>query len=146
MAFVTLCVPRDLEIDDEFVVSPGDAQAADGERAMRSLLQAGATPPTAIFCQTDELAFGVLSEMRQHGLRCPEDISVAGFDGHPLSRFWGLTTVNQHADLQGMRSARALISALGEASPASPTATQATQILLSLDVRDTTSGPGRRVQ
>jgi DNA-binding LacI/PurR family transcriptional regulator len=130
-----------LEIDDELVVSPGDAQAADGERAMRSLLQAGAAPPTAIFCQTDELAFGVLSAMRQHGLRCPADISVAGFDGHPLSRFWGLTTVNQHADLQGMRSARALISALGDSSPQLIDGDQATQILLSLDVRDTTSGP-----
>lgn len=132
------------EIDDEFVVSPGDARAADGEQAMRSLLRAGGTPPTAIFCQADELAFGVLSEMRQHGLRCPEDISVAGFDGHPLSRFWGLTTVNQHADLQGIRSARALIKALGEDSPPSTDGTEATQILLSLDVRDTTSRPGRR--
>ena len=132
------------EIDDELVVTPGDAQAADDERAMRSLLQAGASPPTAIFCQTDELAFGVLSEMRQQGLRCPEDVSVAGFDGHPLSRFWGLTTVDQHADLQGMRSARALISALGEGSHHLTDSAQATQILLSLDVRDTTSGPGRR--
>jgi DNA-binding LacI/PurR family transcriptional regulator len=132
------------EIDDEFVVSPGDAQAADGERALRSLLQAGGTPPTAIFCQTDELAFGVLSEMRQHGLRCPDDVSVIGFDGHPLSRFWGLTTVNQHADLQGMRSARALISALGEANPPVIDGARATQILLSLDVRDTTSRPRRR--
>lgn len=132
------------EIDDKLVVSPGDAQAADGERAMRSLLQAGATPPTAIFCQTDELALGVLSEMRQQGLRCPEDISVAGFDGHPLSRFWGLTTVNQHADLQGKRSARALISALGGGSHQLTEGSQATQILLSLDVRNTTSEPGSR--
>ena len=129
------------EIDGELVASPGDAQAADGERAMRSLLQAGGTPPTAIFCQTDELAFGVLSAMRQRGLRCPEDISVAGFDGHPLSRFWGLTTVNQHADLQGMRSARALISALGDGSHQPTDVDQATQILLSLEVRDSTSAP-----
>ena len=134
------------EIDGELVASPGDAQAADGERAMRSLLQAGGTPPTAIFCQTDELAFGVLSAMRQRGLRCPEDISVAGFDGHPLSQFWGLTTVNQHADLQGMRSARALISALGDGSHQLTDVDQATQIQLSLEVRDTTSGPRRRAK
>jgi DNA-binding LacI/PurR family transcriptional regulator len=134
------------EIDGELVASPGDAQAADGERAMRSLLQAGGTPPTAIFCQTDELAFGVLSAMRQRGLRCPEDISVAGFDGHPLSQFWGLTTVNQHADLQGMRSARALISALVDGSHQLTDVDQATQIQLSLEVRDTTSGPRRRAK
>jgi DNA-binding LacI/PurR family transcriptional regulator len=109
---------------------------------MRSLLQAGATPPTAIFCHADELAFGVLSEMRRRGLRCPEDMSVVGFDGHPLSRFWVLTTVNQHAGLQGMRSARALISALDGGSPQLTEGDQATQILLSLDVRDTTSAPG----
>ena len=134
------------EIDGELVASPGGAQAADGERAMRSLLQAGGTPPTAIFCQTDELAFGVLAAMRQRGLRCPEDISVAGFDGHPLSQFWGLTTVNQHADLQGMRSARALISALVDGSHQLTDVDQATQIPLSLEMRDTRSAPRRRAK
>jgi DNA-binding LacI/PurR family transcriptional regulator len=54
--------------------------------------------------------------MRQAGIRCPEDVSVAGFDGHPLARYWGLTTVDQHAHQQGLRAAKALIAALGEAS------------------------------
>ena len=31
------------------------------------------------------------------GIHCPTDISIAGFDDHPMAQYWGLTTVSQHA-------------------------------------------------
>jgi LacI family transcriptional regulator, repressor for deo operon, udp, cdd, tsx, nupC, and nupG len=92
----------------------GDCHASDGEHAMRAILDSGRRLPTAVFCHTDEMAYGALAALRAAGIRCPEDVSVAGFDGHPLARYWGLTTVDQHAHEQGLRAALALIAALGE--------------------------------
>jgi LacI family repressor for deo operon, udp, cdd, tsx, nupC, and nupG len=102
------------DIDNADIVSAGDCQAPDGERAMRTILDSGRRLPTAVFCHTDEMAYGALAALRAAGIHCPEDVSVAGFDGHPLARYWGLTTVDQHAHQQGLRAARALIAALGE--------------------------------
>ena len=79
---------------------------------MAELLDRPGEPPTAVFCHTDELAFGALAALRHHGLHCPTDISVVGFDDHPMARYWGLTTVSQHAHEQGVRAAYALIDAL----------------------------------
>lgn len=52
---------------------------------------------TAVFCANDEMAFGVMRALEEVGIRVPEDVSVAGFDGGDLSRFADppLTTVRQ---------------------------------------------------
>jgi DNA-binding LacI/PurR family transcriptional regulator len=100
------------DIDSRNVVQPGDCHADDGERAMNELLASGRELPTALFCHTDELAFGAMAALRSAGLRCPDDLSLAAFDDHPMSRWWGLTTVSQHAHEQGVRAAHAMIKAL----------------------------------
>lgn len=43
--------------------------------------------PTAIFAGNDMIALGVLHAIREFGLRCPEDISVMGFDDLDLDEF-----------------------------------------------------------
>jgi LacI family transcriptional regulator, repressor for deo operon, udp, cdd, tsx, nupC, and nupG len=100
------------DIDSRNVIYPSDCHAVDGERAMKELLASGRTVPTAIFCHTDEMAIGAMAVLRAAGLHCPDDVSVAAFDDHPMSRWWGLTTVNQHAHKQGERAALAMIRAL----------------------------------
>jgi len=61
------------------------ALCGDGER------------PTAICCASDEIAFGAIDAARVAGLRCPEDISIIGFDDGPwATACWpALTTVRQ---------------------------------------------------
>jgi DNA-binding LacI/PurR family transcriptional regulator len=81
---------------------------------MKGLLASGRPVPTAIFCHTDEMAFGAVAALRAAGLRCPDDVSIAAFDDHPMSQWWGLTTVDQHAHEQGERAALAMIGALAE--------------------------------
>ena len=127
------------DVDNGWVIAAGDAGAADGERAMQAILGSGRPLPTAVFCHTDELAFGALAALRRAGLRCPEDISVAGFDDHPMSRFWGLTTVSQHAHEQGVRAASALIESLSQ-HPRGPQARPAPwpDLTVELVVRETT--------
>ena len=126
-----------LELAPTDVVPAGDCHPSDGERAMTELLDRPGTRPTAVFCHSDELAFGVLAVMRRRGIHCPTDISVAGFDDHPMARYWGLTTVSQHAFAQGVRAAHALVDALETEEPPRPGSDGLTVELM---VRETT-GP-----
>lgn len=108
-----------VQLDDDLICCPGDCAISDGEQAAELLL---ALPelPTAVFCHTDAMAFGLLAGLRRRGVRCPEDMSVAGFDDHPMSRYLGLTTIDQHAHEQGVRAAWALLAALDDPHAASP--------------------------
>lgn len=61
--------------------------------------------PTAIFCESDEMALGVMKSIRKKGLRVPEDISVIGFDDHEHSEIFGLTTISQPVQFLGQLAA-----------------------------------------
>lgn len=55
---------------------------------------------TAVFAFSDECAVSAISALAEHGLRVPEDVSVLGFDGIPLSGWIvpQLTTIYQPID------------------------------------------------
>ncbi|MEV1292228.1 LacI family DNA-binding transcriptional regulator [Pseudonocardia sp. NPDC049635] len=64
---------------------------------------------TAVVCTCDILALGVLGEARERGLRVPEDLSIAGFDGVPEAERVGLTTVRQPFREKGREAGRLLL-------------------------------------
>ena len=39
--------------------------------------------PTALICASDNIAFGALDFAKEHGLKCPKDVSIIGFDDGP---------------------------------------------------------------
>lgn len=67
--------------------------------------------PTALFAANDESAIGFLSGLRQHGLVCPRDISVVGFDDLEVApHYWPpLTTIRQPRETLGRMAAETLI-------------------------------------
>jgi DNA-binding LacI/PurR family transcriptional regulator len=73
-----------------------------GRRAVRALLASGPRP-TAIVCVNDVMAVGALRELRERGLRVPDDVSVTGFDDVSLAQFSypALTTVHIPRDQIG---------------------------------------------
>jgi LacI family transcriptional regulator len=73
-----------------------------GRRALRALLNTGYAP-TALICVNDIMAVGALRELRERGLRVPDDVSVTGFDNIKLSEFSypALTTVHIPRDRIG---------------------------------------------
>jgi len=91
-----------LPVDPELADS-GDWTAAGGAAALSRLLQ-GARPPTAVFCMSDEMAFGELRAASGRGLAVPGDLSVLGFDDHDLAAALGLTTMRQAVEEMGVRA------------------------------------------
>lgn len=81
-----------------------------GRQAARNLLATGYRP-TAIICVNDIMAVGALRELRDRGLRVPEDISVTGFDNIKISEFCSpsLTTLHIPRDQIGHTICECLI-------------------------------------
>jgi DNA-binding LacI/PurR family transcriptional regulator len=92
-----------------------------GRQAAHSLLSAG-YHPTAIICVNDITAVGVLLELRQRGLRVPQDVSVTGFDNVKLSEFCypALTTVHIPRERIGHIIFDSLVPPSGKPAPADP--------------------------
>lgn len=69
---------------------------SDASKVARQLL-ASDPRPRAVYCSTDEQAYGVLFACHRLGLTVPDDVAVCGFDGTEHSAFSipPLTTVQQ---------------------------------------------------
>jgi LacI family repressor for deo operon, udp, cdd, tsx, nupC, and nupG len=95
---------------DENLLYPGDFSLESGHKAATELL-ALAQPPTALFCENDEMAIGAMQSVKQKGLRVPQDISVAGFDDISFAAFADppLTTIAQPAEEFGSTAVSLLI-------------------------------------
>ena len=93
----------------------GDFNIYTAELAMQSFLRRKKLP-TAIFCHSDEMAFGAIKAIRERGMRIPEDISVIGFDDHELATYVGLTTVAQPPQFEGQMAAAAAIAEVSNPS------------------------------
>jgi DNA-binding LacI/PurR family transcriptional regulator len=81
---------------DETLVRCDDLSADGGLRRARELLCLP-DAPTAIVAGNDAQAFGVLQALAEHGRRCPDDLSVTGFNDLPIAT-WAtppLTTILQ---------------------------------------------------
>ena len=68
-------------------------------------------PPTCILFPDDYSAFGGFNEIRERGLRIPDDISIAGYDGLAAARILEpkLTTICQDTEAIGRIAAERLI-------------------------------------
>jgi LacI family transcriptional regulator len=87
---------------------------AEGAKAMTGIL-ADRVPHTAVLAGNDLLALGAFEALTAAGLRCPEDVSVVGFNDMPFMDKVtpALTTVTiPHYDI-GSEAARLLLELIG---------------------------------
>jgi LacI family repressor for deo operon, udp, cdd, tsx, nupC, and nupG len=84
-----------------------------GRDAARYLLSLP-EPPTAIFAESDEMAYGALREIHTAGLRLPGDIAVIGFDDQPLSELMDLSTMRQPVADQALDVTTRLLALIAE--------------------------------
>jgi DNA-binding LacI/PurR family transcriptional regulator len=95
----------------------------EGGRAATRRLLALPERPTAIFAESDEMAYGALREIRDAGLRVPEDVAVVGFDDQPLSELLDLSTVRQPVVDQALDVTTRLLALIAEDGDVAPTET-----------------------
>ena len=74
----------------------------------------------AVFAMSDLMALGAVRAFQDHGLRVPQDIGVAGYDGISLGRFTvpRLTTIRQNTTVLAERAADILLRCIEENAPA----------------------------
>ncbi|CAN5143646.1 LacI family DNA-binding transcriptional regulator [soil metagenome] len=85
-----------------------------GQQAMDRVLTARRARPTAIVAGNDLVALGVLRSLRAHGLSCPGDVSVVGFNDIEFAQDSNppLTTVRVPMQEMGAEAARTLLEAI----------------------------------
>jgi LacI family transcriptional regulator len=64
----------------------GCAYSLNGSRPLAIELLRPADRPTAVFCMSDSIAYGVYAACAELRLDIPRDVAVAGFGDHPISR------------------------------------------------------------
>lgn len=100
-----------LNIPDEYIKeAPYRDSFGTGERT-RELLSLP-NPPSCIFYPDDFASLGGLNAIADMGLKVPEDVSVAGYDGIRISRHLSpkLTTLKQDTKSIGMKAGERLVS------------------------------------
>jgi DNA-binding LacI/PurR family transcriptional regulator len=98
-----------IQIEPEFVEEARFDTETGYQAALRLLRML--PRPTAIFACNDLMAFGVLQAARELNLRCPEDLSIAGFDCLEFTKFTdpSLTSVYQPGYQLGATASRLLL-------------------------------------
>jgi LacI family transcriptional regulator len=78
-----------------------------------------------LVCANDRLAIGALEALKKHGLKCPDDISVTGFNNLPYLRMAmpGLTTINIQKFHVGRASAELVLRSIDDPDAVIPSCT-----------------------
>lgn len=107
--FLMACAKSGVRLPDECIVV-SDFTVDGGYTATERLLEREPRPD-AVVCATDAIAFGALTCLREHGLRVPGDVAVAGMGDNEFSQVVTprLTSVHYHYKTSGSEAARMLL-------------------------------------
>ena len=108
--FYRACEDLGLKIPDEYITQCEYHEPISCHAATRRLL-ALPTRPTCIFFSDDYSYIGGINAIQEAGLRIPEDISAAGYDGIHMAKMVSprLTTWRQNSEELGRIAAEQLI-------------------------------------
>jgi LacI family transcriptional regulator len=92
-------VAPELGITVRLVPCPPDL---DGAATVAREVLAGDARPTAAFCLADSMAYGIYAAATELGLAIPDDLSVLGYDDHPMSRLLSPPLSTYHWDVSAL--------------------------------------------
>jgi LacI family transcriptional regulator len=110
----------------------GDWSVASGIEAIRERLTLTKPLPEAIVCANDQMAFGVINELKLHGIDVPRDVVVTGFDDTPMSLLADppMTSVRQDTMGMGRSAVRVLLAAIEDPTAATTTISLPTSLVV----------------
>jgi DNA-binding LacI/PurR family transcriptional regulator len=118
-----------LDALDKWIVRPGTYHLPDALHNLNAFLDriASLPPaerPTALMCGNDQVAYNALQVLTQRGIRVPEDMSLAGFDGTNYAERANpsIATVRQPLFEIGARACTILLDRIGMGAKSSLTA------------------------
>ena len=138
-AFAEEIAALKLEQYPEWII-PGDFSLAAGCSAAQKWI-ALQNRPSAMFCVSDQVAIGFISELSRHNFKVPDEVSVMGFDDIDLAEQFipPLTSMRQDRLLLGETAAVMLLERLE--SPDAAGSEHAAVIPVSLIIRGSTAPP-----
>lgn len=100
---------------DESLVLINNLSAADGKEAAKTILQMPSRPDS-VFSANDSCAIGCMLEMKNQGIKIPDEIAFAGFNNDPMCCVIEphLTTINYKGYEMGGVAANVLIDKLND--------------------------------
>lgn len=119
-----------------------DPTIDEGRRLTEALLERPGPVPTGIFAQNDLIALGTLEALRHAGLRCPEDVSVIGYNNsfYAAHSQPPLTTIDLPDYDMGQVAASVMIDYIERPERASVSASTMPRLI----IRGSTGPPPRR--
>lgn len=109
--YISALEEKGIKYRQEYVIET-EPTLLDGKEGAARLLSLD-DPPTAIFCASDPLAMGAITEVKACGLKVPNDVSVMGFDDIEFAAFCdpALTTVRLPSYEMGTLSMKIIMNA-----------------------------------
>ena len=109
-AFIQEMAQLNLVLKPEWIIT-GDFSLAAGCLAAKTWIEFKERP-TAVFCASDQLAIGFISELSRHNFKVPRDISVIGFDDIDFAEQFipPLTSIRQDRLMIGETASKMLMA------------------------------------
>lgn len=109
-SFYRTCEQHGIQVPDDYVKQAAYRDTDSTYRFTKELLTME-NPPTCILFPDDYSSLGGINAIRELGLKIPEDISIAGYDGVAVSRLLEpqLTTLAQDTEQLGSVAANELL-------------------------------------
>jgi LacI family transcriptional regulator len=140
-AFMDAMQANGLEVNPDLLAFAEEYTAPEGYAKLKRIM-AGTKQFTAVVAASDVLALGCLDALAEAGLRCPEDVSLTGYNDIPMVGRISppLTTLRiQHVEM-GRLAARTLLELLNDGNLAPRT----TYLRPELVIRGSSAKPGSR--
>ncbi|SET10504.1 LacI family DNA-binding transcriptional regulator [[Clostridium] polysaccharolyticum] len=111
VSFYNIMNENGLEVNEDFILEGEYRNVSKTEEITDKLLNLS-KKPTCIIAPDDYSALGVMNVAGRRGIKIPQELSVAGFDGILFTKVLepNLTTVRQDVDAIGAEAAKQLIN------------------------------------
>jgi LacI family transcriptional regulator len=134
---------RHLAVRDEYL-RLGDQTIETGYRVGLELLRLGELP-TAIIASNSRMLLGLMRAVNEVRLRCPEEVSLVGFDDFPWTQHLTppLTVVSQAAHEMGREALKMVLSKIRAAEGSEERPDSSIKLKAELKIRASTAPPSR---